>query len=66
MLLCQDRHHVGPDLISGIAVGRNAIGAHHYTINFALLHHMTGHVVRDDGDGNIILREFPSGQASAL
>ena len=61
MLFREHGHHVGSDLVRGVAVCGNAIRADDYAINFALLHHMTGHVVGNDCDGDVVFGQLPCG-----
>ncbi len=61
MLFREHRDHVSPNLVRGVAVGRDAIRADDYATNFALLHDMTGHVVGNDGDGDVVFGQLPCG-----
>src|SRR5947209_1964439 len=66
VLAGEDGDHIGSDLVGRVAVGGDAVGPDDYAVNLALLHHVTGHVVRDDGDGNLVLLKLPGGEARAL
>ena len=66
MLSSEHGDHVRANLVGRIAVSRDAIGADDDAINLALLHDVPGHVVRNHGDWNVVLREFPSRQSRAL
>jgi hypothetical protein len=54
-------NHVSSDLVCSVAVGSDAIGADYNCIDFPALHHVTGHVVSDHCDRNVVLRQFPRG-----
>ncbi len=66
MLLGQNRHVVGADLVGEIAVGGNAVRAYHYGLNLAGAHEAGCHVVADHRRGNAIGHQLPSGQPRAL
>src|SRR5215204_4630366 len=66
MLARQHRHHVGADLVGRVAVGGDAVGSDDDAVYLAPLHHVTGHVVGDDGDGNLVLLRLPRGETCAL
>ena len=62
----EDGHGVGADLVGGVAVGGDPIGADDHQIDPALPHEGSGHVVRDDRRLNAVPDELPRGQARAL
>ncbi len=66
MLTCEDSDHVRTDLVCGVAISSDAIGADDHAIDLALLHNVTGHVVGNHRDRNVVLGQFPCGQTSAL
>ena len=57
----QHGHHIGSDLVGSVAICGDSIGADDHAINFALLHHVAGHVVGYDRNGNIVFGQFPRG-----
>src|SRR5688572_2578985 len=59
VLLCQHGYHVRSDLVRRVPIRCNPIGADDNAIDFALLHHVTGHVVRDYSDRDVVLAQFP-------
>jgi hypothetical protein len=66
VLAGEDGHHVGADLVGRVAVGGDAVCADDDAVDLAALHDVPGHVVGDDGDGNLVLLQLPRGQARAL
>jgi len=62
----EDCHHVSPDLVCRVAIRCNAIRADNDGINFSTLHHVTSHVVRDHGHGNVVFRELPRCKSKTL
>src|SRR5260370_16393534 len=66
MLFCQDRYGVGPNLVGNVAIRGNAVRAHDYGADLALLHDRACHVVGDDGGGNTVFHEFPGSQTRTL
>ncbi len=62
----QDRHRVGADLVGDVAVGGGAVGAHDDAVDETRLHHVTDHVVGDQGRGDVLFLELPRRQARAL
>ena len=66
MLFGKDRDGVGPNLVGYVAVGGDAVRADHDGANLALAHHRARHVVGNDGGGNVVFHQLPSGQARAL
>ena len=66
MLLGQDCNGVGSNLVGHVAISGDAVCAHNYRVNLALLHHRARHAVRDNGGGNTVLVQLPSREARAL
>ena len=66
VLLGEDGDAVGADLVGGVAVGGDAVGADDDGLDAALGHERGGHVVAEDGGGNVVFHELPGGKARAL
>ena len=66
VLFGQDRDRVGAYLIGGVAVGGDAVGSDDDGLDAALTHEGAGHVVAEDGGGDVVVEEFPCGEARAL
>ena len=66
MLFGEDGYAVGADLVGDVAVGGDAVCAYDDGLDAALGHEMGSHVVAEDGGGDVVLHEFPCGEASAL
>ena len=66
VLLGEDGDAVGADLVGGVAVGGDAVGADDDGLDAALAHEGSGHVVAEDGGGDVVLHELPGGEAGAL
>ena len=66
VLFGEDGDAVGTDLVGGIAVGGDSVGSDDDCLDAALLHQMGAHVVAEDGGGDVVLEEFPGGEACAL
>ena len=66
VLLRQHGHGISADLVGGVAVGGNAIGADDHQVNVARAHDRAGHVVGDHGGVDAVLHQFPRRQARAL
>ena len=64
--LRQHSHHVGPNLVGHIPIGRHAVRADHDRIDFTPAHQVTGHVVGDQRHRDFFLHHLPSRQARAL
>ena len=62
----EDGDAVGADLVGGVAVGGDAVGADDDGLDAALAHEVGGHVVAEDGGGDVVLHELPGGEAGAL
>ena len=62
----QHGHRVGADLVRGVAVRGDAIGAHDDHVDLTLLHQMAGHAVGDHRHRDRVLLQFPRGEARAL
>ena len=62
----QHGYHVGADLVGHIAVGRHTIRPHDDRIDLSSAHQEAGHVVGDQGDGDVFLNHFPGRQPRAL
>ena len=59
-------HAVGADLVRGVAVGGDAVGAHHHEVDLAPRHDRRGRHVGDDGVGDSLARQFPRGEPRPL
>ena len=57
---------VGADLVGRVAVGGDPVGADDDQLDLALLHHLGGHVVADQGDGDAPPLQLPGGQPGPL
>ncbi len=66
VLLCEDGDAVGADLVGDVTVGGDAVGSDDDGLNAALVHEGGGHVVAEDGGGDVVLHELPCGEAGAL
>ena len=64
--LREDGDAVGADLVGDVAVGGDAVGADDDGLDAALAHERGGHVVAEDGGGDVVLHELPCGEAGAL
>jgi len=66
MFFREDGDAIGPDLIGGVAVCRDAIGTDDDGLNATLRHEVGGHVVAENCSWDVVLHEFPGGEAGAL
>ena len=66
MLLREDGHRVGPDLVGHVAVGGDAVRPHHHRVDLAPGHQVARHVVGDEGRGDPVLQQLPRGEPRAL
>ena len=66
VFLRQHRHPVGADLVRGVAVSGDAVGAHHYRPHLAGAQKMSDHVICDQRKRNAVLVQLPRGEARAL
>ncbi len=66
VLLGQHRDRVGADLVRDIAVGRDAVRAHHHAADSAGVQEVAGHVVGDQRGRDVVVLQFPNGEARAL
>ena len=66
VLAGEDGDGVGADLVGGVAVGGDAVRADDDGLDAALAHEVGGHVVAEDGGGDVVLHELPGGEAGAL
>ena len=57
---------VGADLVGDVAVGGDAVGADDDGLDASLAHERAGHVVADDGGGDVVVQQLPGGEAGAL
>ncbi len=55
---------IGADLVCGVAVGGDPVGADDDELDLALLHDLGGHVVADQRDGHAALRAAPRPSAA--
>src|SRR4029077_1150039 len=62
----QDGDGVGADLVGGVAVGRDAVGADHDAVDEALGHQGAGAAVRHQVEGDAELLQLPGGEPRAL
>src|SRR5436309_2455076 len=62
----QHGHRVGADLVGGVAVGRDAVGAHHDAVHQPLRHEGAGAAVGHQPEGDAQALELPGGEAGAL
>ena len=66
MLFGEDGDAVGADLVGGVAVGGDAVRADDHGLDAALRHKVGGHVVAENGGGDVVLHELPGGEAGTL
>ena len=66
VLLGEDGDRVGADLVGDVAVGGDAVGADDDGLDLALAHQRAGHVVAEDGGGDVVVQQLPRGEAGAL
>src|SRR6185437_17147155 len=66
VLAGEDSDVVGADFVGHVAIGRDAVGSDDDGLNFSFAHETGGHVVADDGGGNVVGHQFPGGEARAL
>ena len=64
--LGEQGHAVGADLVGGVAVGGDPIGADDDRLDLAFLHDLGGHVVADQGDRDAAVLQFPGGEPGTL
>ena len=62
----QNGDAVGADLVGGVAVGGDPVGPDDDHLNLAFPHHLGGHVVADQSDGDAAALELPGGQPGTL
>ncbi len=62
----QHGDRIGADFVGDIAIGSDAVGAHHDATNSAGMQEVAGHVVGDQSGGDVIVLQFPDGEARAL
>ena len=62
----EDGYAVGADLVRDVAVGGDTVGSDDDGLNTALAHERGGHVVAEDCGRDVVLHEFPSGEAGSL
>jgi len=55
-----------PILLATSAVGCDAVGADDDGLDAAFRHQVRGHVVAEDGGGDVVLHELPRGEAGSL
>ena len=65
-MLCQQGNAIGADLVGRVAVGGNAVGPHHHRLHKPLAHEERAGIVAGDGNGDIVLVQFPGREARAL
>src|SRR3982074_2876241 len=66
VFFCEDGDAVGADLVGDVAVGGDAVCADDDGLDAALQHERGGHVVAEDGGGDVVLHQLPRGEARAL
>jgi len=66
MPVCQNRHHVGADLVGGVTVGGDTIGPHHHDIDLLLSHQAADGIIGDQRNRNAGTTQFIGGEAAAL
>ncbi len=66
VLLGEDGHAVGADLVGHVAVGGDAIGADDHQVDARQAHHRRGHVVGDDRGVDPVLDQLPGREPRAL
>ena len=59
VLFGEDGDAVGADLVGDVAVGGDAVGADDDGLDAALAHERGGHVVAEDGGGDVVLHAAP-------
>src|SRR6185437_10793806 len=62
VLAGEDSDVVGADFVGHVAIGRDAVGSDDDGLNFSFAHETGGHVVADDGGGNVVGHQFPGGE----
>ena len=66
MLAGDDGDAVGSDLVGDVAVGGDAVGTDDDGVDLALAHEAGGHVVAEDGGGDVVVHQLPRGETRAL
>ena len=66
VLAREHRHGVGADLVRGVAVGGDAIGADDDEIDLARAHQRSGHAFGNDRRVDAVTHELPRRQPRAL
>ena len=66
VVVCQDRQRVRADLVRGVAVSSDAVGADDDAIHLAAGHQPARRAVRDRVERDALLEQFPSREARAL
>src|SRR5580698_365680 len=62
----QDGDAVGADFVGGVAVGGDAVGANYDGAYVSGAQEVADHVVGDQGQRDLVLMQFPCGEAGAL
>src|SRR5687768_8350185 len=62
----KDRDHIRADLVRNVAICGNSVRADNNRLHLSLFHHVTGHVVGDKGNGNVVLVQLPGGETGSL
>ena len=57
---------IGADLVGHVPIGGNAVRAHNHAADAAGFQEMAGHTVCDESGGDMILLQFPHGEARTL
>ena len=66
VFLGEHGHRVGADFVSHVAIGGNAVRAHHHASDAARVQEVAGHVVGDQRGGDMVVLELPNSKARAL
>ncbi len=66
VLLGQHGHRIGADLVGHVAVGGDAVRAHHHAADAPGLQEVPGHVVGDQRGRDAVLLQFPDREPRAL
>ena len=66
MLVRENGDRIGANLVRGVAIGGDAVGAHDRRLDSALRHHDASHVVADERGRNAVFHQLPGGQPGAL
>lgn len=66
MMLCQDGHRVGADLVGKVPIGGDSVCPYEHSVHFALLHERGGHPIADQRVRDAFPLELVRGETTTL